>query len=529
MLPPAIIGLLAAVLLLWGLDDKYLWQDEANTAVLATRLLRFGRPLAYDGVNLITIDNFAAEQRASIGLRTGGARAAVDYYIARGDLKPDSTWKWHPWGQFIVAGAGIELLGQTTLGARLPFALAGILTVLLLYRFVDVYCGSRRMASIAALLLALNTYWILHSRQCRYYSLSSCLLVLTLLAYFHWQTGRKWGAAVFVVASWCWFQVDYGTVWPVWGVLFADAFLAQRRTPLRPLAVGAALAASIAPFVWYYELWGRAGVISETLTERVRHSLLHTNDYLAPVVVIIAATAIAVVRRRNLPPIERRALFVAAGIVVALAVWVPTVAAMAFVRYLIVAAPAGALVCAWFVVRVSPWQPALVAAAGTALLIFTPWLGLPLSALRTSADHAGSALFRSELLRLGREVFGHRPDPNRILIEWLAAHAAPGDEILINYEDAPLMYYLPNPIRGGIAAFRVEDDSTAPPRFAALRRSVKFVHWPVFVRELGRCKWRQIPLPAPDVEWGNNPDPSAQYPDEPAGLLLLEREPEPAR
>ena len=47
----AMIAVLAAVLLFWGLADPYLWQDEAATAVLATRMLRFGKPLAYDGVN----------------------------------------------------------------------------------------------------------------------------------------------------------------------------------------------------------------------------------------------------------------------------------------------------------------------------------------------------------------------------------------------------------------------------------------------------------------------------------------------
>jgi predicted membrane-bound mannosyltransferase len=41
----AIIASLAAILLFWGLSDRYLWQDEAATAVLSARLLKFGRPL----------------------------------------------------------------------------------------------------------------------------------------------------------------------------------------------------------------------------------------------------------------------------------------------------------------------------------------------------------------------------------------------------------------------------------------------------------------------------------------------------
>ena len=75
------------------------------------------------------------------------------------------------------------------------------------------------------------------------------------------------------------------------------------------------------------------------------------------------------------------------------------------------------------------------------------------------------------------------------------------------------MFYLPNPIRGGLAAFRVEDDAKTPPRFLILRRSVGFVHWPVFQREMGRYNWEPVTLKAPDVMWGNNPDPIGQVQD----------------
>ena len=112
-----IVACVAALLLLWGLGNPYLWQDEAATAVLAQRMLRFGRPLAYDGVNLITIDHFAAEEKATIDQRTRDPQAAINYYVRRGDLKADTTWKWQPWGQFVVAALSFKTLGATTLAA----------------------------------------------------------------------------------------------------------------------------------------------------------------------------------------------------------------------------------------------------------------------------------------------------------------------------------------------------------------------------------------------------------------------------
>ncbi len=79
------------------------------------------------------------------------------------------------------------------------------------------------------------------------------------------------------------------------------------------------------------------------------------------------------------------------------------------------------------------------------------------------------------------------------------------------------MFYLPNPIRGGISAFRVEDDARVPPRFVVLRHSVDFVYWNIFCREVAALSMgTPVPLKAPDVIWGNNPDPMGQE-QNPAG------------
>jgi hypothetical protein len=70
------------------------------------------------------------------------------------------------------------------------------------------------------------------------------------------------------------------------------------------------------------------------------------------------------------------------------------------------------------------------------------------------------------------------------------------------------MFYTDARIRGGIAAFRVEDRSSPPARFLVLRRSVPFVHWPVFVREVRRHSWIAATTGAPDVPFGNLPEPA---------------------
>ena len=507
MLTMLCVGIVAAVLLFWGLTDKYLWQDEAATAVMARNMLRTGKPLAYDGRNLITIDNFAAEDPSTIGERTTSAQAALDYYVARGDFRADTAWTFQPWGQFVAAAAGLLLIGETTLGARLPFALAALLTVLLLYRLAKVYCGSTWIASLASLLLLCNTYWILHARQSRYYALSSLFLVVTLMAYLRWQRGRRWGAAAFVAAAWCWFQMDYGTVWPVFGVLFASAMASRRHSLLQIFVAGTVLAVSIAPFVFFYRLSDRGSVQIGTVAYRIGGNFFNINQYVIPGLILLVAIAVLAHRWKSLPEAERHLLLVCCTLPVALGLWVTRVAPDAYVRYVVMAAPIGCLVAAWAMVHLAGPQPQL-AVLGAAVLALTPWFSVPLLGFVTPPRwiKTGSVL-RSELPFLVSEVFGHRPDPNRIVVEWLRQNAAPSDEILVNYEDVPLMFYLPNPIRGGIPAFRAEDDAITPPRFAVIRRNVSFLHWPVFTREIARYQWELVPLDAPDVFWGNNPDP----------------------
>jgi len=524
------ITTLAAVLLLWNLGERYLWQDEANTAVLALRMLESGKPLCYDGVNLLTNDNFAAEDPASLEERARNPEAAVAYYVRRGDMKPDTAWIYQPWGQFVVAAASLAALGRTTLAARLPFALAGLATVALLYLLVRRACRSALMAGIASTLLTFNAYWVLHSRQCRYYPLSSLFLVLTLLAYLRWQRGARGGAAGFVLTAWCWFQIDYGTVWPVFGILFADAALAAwrttRRGPWRPLLVGVALAATLAPFAYYYQLWGRRSVQNVTWPYRFEGTVFNTNQYLVPMLVLLGAAVLLAWRWKSFAEAERRLVAICCAVVVAMLLWVPTVAPDVFVRYVVAIAPLGCLLTAWLLVRGSGTLAPRLAWAAALVPILTPWLGEPTYALiSTPFWNERRIAYRVELAQAAEDIFGERPDPNRRVAEWLADNADPDDEILINYEDVPLMFYLDNPIRGGIAAFRVEDDRWTRPRFVVMRRSVPFVHWPVFEREIRRYRWEPVPLHAPDVIWGNNPDPMGHFlnPDPPADLFIARR------
>ncbi len=544
-IPILAVAVLGAFALFWRLGDRYLWQDEAATALLARRMLECGKPLAFDGVNLVTLDNFGGEDLSTIDQRTHSERAAVAYYLGRGDYKPDTAWKWHPWGQFLAAAASQGLFGSTTWAARFPFALAGLLTILGVSLLAAKGSRDPWAPIITPLLLTLNGEWVLHARQCRYYALSGFFLVATVLTFLRWRRGGRWGAAAFVGAAWCWFQVDYGTVWPVWAVLFGFALsedlLGIREGALRSraravratLGAGLALAAAVAPFAAYYELWGRWLTPQGTWSGRFLGNLSNVNLYVAPLLVLAAGAAFLVRRWRGLEPWERRLPAVTVLAVLALLVWVPTTAPASFHRYVVMATPLGCFLAAWVAgalaraLAPARWAP-VVAAALVAVLALTSWTAWPVAALLpTGAAAARPLSARPDLRPLWVALFEKRPDPNRLVAEWLRANAAPTDPILVNYEDVPLMFYLRNPIRGGLVAFGAEDPSLPPPRFAVLRRSVSFCYWPAFLRELHAYQWQLVPVQAPDVRWGNNPDPSGEADVDRAGdappLVFLRR------
>src|SRR5215470_4682706 len=145
--PFAILAAIAALLIFTNLGSDYLWEDEGDTAALASNILKFGVPRAWDGAAFIDSDH--------------GAR-----------LNRDLVMVTHPWVQYYLAAGSFLIFGQNTLAARLPFALTGWMSILLVYIFVWRTIGSRLAAFSAAVLLTFSVQFLLFAWQCRYCSLN---------------------------------------------------------------------------------------------------------------------------------------------------------------------------------------------------------------------------------------------------------------------------------------------------------------------------------------------------------------------
>jgi hypothetical protein len=161
------IGTLAilAALILACLGHYPLWDDEANTAL-------FGQSV----------------------WRTGDTSAVIDHnllaYRSGAELDGEYRNRHIPPLQYFVAAPFVRDT-HSAWWARLPFALAGIATIVVLLVWLARSDVSRRTWVLSSLALIGNVSFILFTRQSRYYALTMLCSVLLAYAYAHRERGRR--------------------------------------------------------------------------------------------------------------------------------------------------------------------------------------------------------------------------------------------------------------------------------------------------------------------------------------------------
>ena len=170
----ALVAVIGAVLIFTNLGSDYLWEDEGDTAALASNILKFGVPKAWDGAAFLDCDH--------------GTR-----------LNRDLVMVTHPWVQYYLTAASFLIFGQNTFAARFPFALAGWLSILVVYFFLWRSIGSRLTAFSAAALLVLSVQFLLYARQCRYCALNMLLICWLFWSFFRMKSTRD--CVPFIIAA----------------------------------------------------------------------------------------------------------------------------------------------------------------------------------------------------------------------------------------------------------------------------------------------------------------------------------------
>ena len=496
--PIAIVLALAAFLLLFGLDSRPFWQDEAETAGLAKNVLKHGVPRAYDGVNIISQEQGREFDR-------------------------NFLWRWSPWLQIYIAAAGFRLGGPTTFAGRLPFALMGLACIFLVYRLVRHNFGDRTWALAAATLLICSVPFLLFARQCRYYSLGTLLTLLSLYAFKEdWQK-RFWPAWLLCLSIALLFYTNYLLFFSfVMPLLLVGIWLYPGEIPLkRTMVIGLTTLAIIVPGLLLFRIQAQSQIMNLIVIP------WNLADYFGNLVQFMIPLPIAVYllwswrrvfwSRAGIPeePGEKFILFL--GLIIVGNIIVLSLIPQCEFRYLVHLYPLCAIILGWIILRT--WRYDKISGVLLAfLLVFTNWLYLvPMDWLHISnrPNHTNRQMLTYPNVPLKlfvSELFFGYPDVNRNFIRFFQTQARPGDLILTTYGDLPLQFYTPFQVIGGLQG---PIAPSRPPDWVVSRYEIRYNRdyqlqdAEKFIREKLSLAtdYQAILLPWEDEPFGNRADP----------------------
>lgn len=224
----AVLTVLYAGSVFWGLGGMELWGDEGIIALGGKRVAQFGYPKAWDGRNLFS-------------------------WEAGYDLNENLLQVHLPWMGFYASGLGQWLFGSTAFGARFMFALCGILNLPLLYLVGKRLQLPGRTCLFAVMILASLPSYFLYIRQCYHYAADVTLVLLAVLAFLCLQ--RRWGPILLAVITVLLFHFNHLTplwmataltAWAIWEGQFLQLF----RRPATWVAFCIALAGTYGWIRW---------------------------------------------------------------------------------------------------------------------------------------------------------------------------------------------------------------------------------------------------------------------------------------
>ncbi len=175
------VTVLALCVFVTNLGGQGLSLDEPLTVTVARTVLLKGYPSAWDGQVFLG------------GPNNTFTTAVHGIYF----------WTWYPWFQFYVIALFLLFFGNSVAMLRLPFALFGVVTVVLTYKVALDLFKSKWLAVLLSLQLVFLMPFFLYSRQINYYSPSACfsIILLWLLVRFINNKPTKRLVLVFGVTS----------------------------------------------------------------------------------------------------------------------------------------------------------------------------------------------------------------------------------------------------------------------------------------------------------------------------------------
>ena len=202
----SIVLIISSILLFARLGHYALWDDEAITALTSKSVWQTGDTGATFGHNILAYRN-------GLLLRNVKDRAT-------------------PPLQFFLAAPFLGLIGDTSLAARLPFAICGLGCVALILWWLHKDGASAVTWVVFGVAIATNVSMFLFARQARYYGLAMLLSAAVAYSYLHLSTRR--GVALHAILSTLLLAANYMTYAAVMLMMLVDyAVWGRRRRAIR--------------------------------------------------------------------------------------------------------------------------------------------------------------------------------------------------------------------------------------------------------------------------------------------------------
>lgn len=455
-------------LLIANLGNQFLWQDEAQTALISKTILTDGVPRGYDGKNFFS--------------QEGGAEYGNNY-----------LWRWHTWLPFYVLAGFYKIFGVTTFVSRLPFVLFGFGTVLMVYYFCRLLWPGTRIPLIAAGLLAVSVPFLILSRQCRYYSMAMFLSVLALYTYAAMLNRKRYAALMLFIISTLLFHTQHFYIISLFAAILLHAVIFGRYILKILLVVIVAVVLVNSPWlVWLAGMHHQAKTMNlSALVYCVRTFSIDIFRYIFPIwlpVVLLVVIIVTWVRTKHFPlqswsfwsNLSLPVFFVVSNIV--------SMSVMADVPYFRYIAPSIPLLIILIGV--------IVYAAGRMHL----FLAVLMVVLLFTTSRIGDYFY---------EITHDYDGPCEGIVRYLNEHCNPGDVVAITYDDMVLKFYTNMRIVGGLTGEPIEPAKNA--RWVIIR---KYVHLAFdakvrmyLTKNVEWDKYRKIILNYPDTPWENRESP----------------------
>ncbi len=472
----AIVLCASLALCLVNLGNHYLWQDEAQTALISKTVLTHGTPQGYNGLNYLSQEIGAEYSNPENG---------------------DYTWRWHTWLTFYVLAAFFKLFGEGTLVARLPFAIFGIATVFMTYAFCRAYWKDRKVALFTAALLLLSVPFLILCRQCRWYSLSTFFSMWCLHAYVGLLQGKKRSSPSFVIASFLLFHTHYVYCATMLGAVGLHALLFHFNRFKRVFILGTVVVLINLPWIlWlagmrYGDRYGGDLITEDKFFHFTRwyFRLICTHIFTpASILILLLAGIASKIKTGAFWDIKNEE-------------WKKTCLLLFFTLTNIVAL---SIASPWPYFRyISPIVPVLIVVLG-------------LLAASASRLHWGAAVaigaawvLLNPMADFLYELTHDYNGPNEGIVKYLNEHAEPDDIVLATYGDMPLKFYTGLRVIGGLTGEDLSEAEGADWVIFRHHKPSPLMHsvFDFVDKDLPKEKYELITLDYPDIPFENREEP----------------------